>query len=128
MDLDWILVIIGEILVAIGIFCDLVGSIGMHRFKNFYLRLHAATVGTIGGAFVPLIGAALIAIGSDFLGYYRWFMAGGAIVTAVLILILAPAGSHALARATHKARVTPVEPKIADHLEEDELARGGEQA
>lgn len=124
MCLDCVLVVIGEILVAIGIFCDLMGSIGMHRFKNFYLRLHAVTVGTIGGAFVPLIGAALIAIGSDFLGSYRWFMAGGAIVTAVLILILAPAGSHAIARATHRARVAPVEPKVADHLEEDELGGG----
>lgn len=125
--LNWLLVIIGEILVAIGIFCDLMGSIGMHRFKNFYLRLHAATVGTIGGAFVPLIGASLIAVGSEFLGYYRWFMAGGALVTAILILILAPAGTHALARATHKARVTPVEPKIADHLEEDEAAKESER-
>lgn len=125
--LNWLLVIIGEILVAIGIFCDLMGSIGMHRFKNFYLRLHAATVGTIGGAFVPLIGASLIAVGSEFLGYYRWFMTGGALVTAILILILAPAGAHALARATHKARVTPVEPKIADHLEEDEAAKESER-
>ncbi len=119
------LVYIGEILVAIGIICDLIASIGMLRFPNFYLRLHAATVGTIGGAFVPLIGVALIAAGSSFLGYYRWFMAGGAIVTAVLILILAPAGSHALARATHRARIVPVKPKIVDHLEEDETTREG---
>ncbi|RLG83573.1 MAG: cation:proton antiporter [Thermoprotei archaeon] len=118
--LDWVLVILGEILIAIGIFCDLVASIGMLRFPNFYVRLHACTVGTIGGAFVPLIGAALVAAGSEFLGTYRWFMAGGAVVTAILILILAPAGSHALARATHRAKVTPVYPKIADHLEEDE--------
>lgn len=118
--IEWILVILGEILIAIGIFCDLVASIGMLRFPNFYVRLHAVTVGTIGGAFVPLIGAALVAAGSEFLGPYRWFMAGGAVVTAILILILAPAGSHAIARATHRAKIVPVYPKIADHLEEDE--------
>lgn len=119
VEIDPILVYVGEILVAIGVFCDLVGAIGLLRFPNFYLRLHAATVGTIGGAFVPLIGAALMAIGCDYLGSYRWFMAGGAVVTAFLILILAPAGSHALARATHRAKVVVVEPKLVDHLEED---------
>ncbi len=119
LEIDLILIYLGEILVGIGVLCDLIGAIGMLRFPNFYLRLHAATVGTIGGAFVPLIGAALIAIGSPYLGMYRWFMAGGAIVTAFLILILAPAGAHALARATHHAKVAPVQPKVVDHLEED---------
>ena len=119
VDASLIVVYIGEILVGIGVLCDLIGAIGMLRFPNFYLRLHAATVGTIGGAFVPLIGVALMAIGSTYLGIYRWFVAGGAIVTAFLILILAPAGSHALARATHHAKVTPVQPKVVDHLEED---------
>ncbi|MCD6488856.1 MAG: monovalent cation/H(+) antiporter subunit G [Desulfurococcales archaeon] len=119
---DYILVIIGEVLIAIGIFCDLVASIGMLRFPNFYVRLHAATLGTIGGAVVPLIGAALVAAGSDFLGTYRWFMAGGAVITAILVLMLAPAGSHALARAAHRSGAAKVFPKIADHLEED---RGG---
>lgn len=119
VDTGIIIVYIGEILVGIGVLCDLIGAIGMLRFPNFYLRLHAATVGTIGGAFVPLIGVALIAIGSNYLGMYRWFVAGGAIITAFLILILAPAGAHALARATHRAKVTPVQPKVVDHLEED---------
>ncbi len=125
LEIDLVLIYLGEILVVIGVLCDLIGSIGLLRFPNFYLRLHAATVGTIGGAFVPLIGAALIAAGSEYLGVYRWFMAGGAVVTAILILILAPAGSHALARATHRARVTPVYPKVVDHLEED--MGGGEE-
>ena len=119
VDASLIVVYVGEILVGIGVLCDLIGAIGMLRFPNFYLRLHAATIGTIGGAFVPLIGAALMAIGSTYLGMYRWFVAGGAIVTAFLILILAPAGSHALARATHHAKVIPVQPKVVDHLEED---------
>ncbi|RLG85225.1 MAG: cation:proton antiporter [Thermoprotei archaeon] len=124
MDPAWILVILGEVLVAIGVLCDLVAAIGMLRFPNFYVRLHAATVGTIGGAFVPLVGAALIAAGSEFLGVYRWFMAGAALVTAFLVLILAPAGSHALARAAHRSRAAVVKPKVVDHLEEDR--RGGE--
>ena len=84
VDASLIVVYVGEILVGIGVLCDLIGAIGMLRFPNFYLRLHAATVGTIGGAFIPLIGVALMAIGSTYLGMYRWFVAGGAIVTAFL--------------------------------------------
>lgn len=121
--LNWLLVIVGEVLVAIGVFCDLMGALGMLRFPNFFVRLHAATVGTIGGAVVPILGAALIAAGSEFLGYYRWFMAGSALITAILILIIAPAGSHVLARATYKSGVVPVEPKVIDVLEEE--SRGG---
>ena len=123
--INWLLVIVGEVLVAIGVFCDLMGALGMLRFPNFFVRLHAATVGTIGGAVVPILGAALIAAGCDFLGYYRWFMAGAALVTAILILIIAPAGSHVLARATHKSKIVPVEPKVVDMLEEEESKGGG---
>ncbi len=122
MQLNDLLIYIGEVLVAIGVFCDLAASIGMLRFPNFYVRLHAATVGTIGGAFVPLIGVALMAMGAEWLGIYRFFLAGASIVTAIIIIILAPVGSHVLARAAHRTRLVRVEPKVVDHLEED---RGG---
>lgn len=123
MGIELALVVIGEILVVIGAICDLLGAIGMIRFPNFFVRLHALTVGTIGGAFVPLIGVALIALGSDFLGYYRWFIAGASLVTAVLLLLLAPAGSHAIARAAHRSKAAVVHPKVVDKLEEDSKAK-----
>jgi len=113
-----VLIYIGLALIGLGAVSDLIAAIGMNRFKNFYLRLHAATIGTIWGAFTPIIGASLVAIGYEELGEYRWFMAGAGVVTAVLILILAPAGSHALARATHRARVVKVEPCVVDRLDE----------
>ncbi|HDJ83417.1 MAG TPA: cation:proton antiporter [Desulfurococcaceae archaeon] len=119
MSIDWILVILGEVFIAIGAVCDLIAAIGVLRFPNFYVRLHALTVGTIGGAFVPLIGVALVALGAEFLGIYRWFIAGASAVTAVLILILAPTGTHLLARAAHRSRTVEVFPKVVDHLEED---------
>lgn len=117
--LDWMLVVVGQALITIGVFCDLVASISMLRFPNFYTRLHAATVGSIGGAFVPIVGVAFIAAGSEFLGVYRWFLSGASLVIAFIELLLAGAGSHALARATHRSRVAPVQPAIVDQLEED---------
>ncbi|ABN70164.1 monovalent cation/proton antiporter, MnhG/PhaG subunit [Staphylothermus marinus F1] len=114
-----LLVYFGEILVVIGVFCDLAASIGMIRFPNFYTRMHAATVGTIGGAVVPLIGVAFIALGSTWLGVYRFFLSGASFVAALLIMILAPVGTHVLAQAAHHAGLAPKQPINFDHLEED---------
>ncbi len=125
--LEWALVIVGEVLVSIGVFFDVVAAIGMLRFPNFFVRLHAATIGAIGGAFVPLIGVALMAAGCPFLGKYRWFVAGAAAITAVLVLLLAPVGSHLLAKAAHESKAAVVEPKVVDFLEEDRVKEGEEQ-
>ncbi len=114
-----ILIIIGEVLIAIGAICDLIAAIGMNRFPNFFVRLHALTVGAIGGAFVPLIGVTLLSLGAEFLGVYRFFMAGASIVSAILLLFLAPVGSHAIARAAHRSKAAIVYPKVIDRLEED---------
>lgn len=113
---------VGLAIVVAGCSVNLVGAVGLNRFRNFYLRLHAATVSTIGGTFYPLIGLALVAFLSSNLGSARFFMGGALLVAAFLLLMLAPAGSHALARATHRAGVARPEPAIADHLRED---RGG---
>lgn len=116
--IDFIVFTAGLALLTIGTIFDLLGSIGLLKFPNFYVRLHAATIGAIGGAVVPLIGVALIALSSDFLPN-KYAIAGASFVTALLILIVAPTGSHALAYATHKARIVDWDP-VCNHLEEDE--------
>jgi len=120
-----ILMLVGTLMIVLGAVADLIGSIGLLRFPNFFVRLHAATVGTIWGAFVPLIGAALFAAGYVELGTYRWFVAGGAVVTALLILLLGPVGSHALARASYRSRVAVPYPLVHDALKEK--LEGGEK-
>ena len=122
--LEHIVFIIGAILVVIGAICDLIAAIGFLRFPNFFVRLHAATIGAIGGAVVPLFGVTLIALVSDYLGTFRYYVAGASFITAIFILLAAPTGSHALASATHKAKVVPVYPKVVDHLEEDRGGKG----
>ncbi|MEM0027453.1 MAG: monovalent cation/H(+) antiporter subunit G [Ignisphaera sp.] len=122
MDLsliDIVLIVVGQILIAIGLFCDFVAAILMLRFPNFFVRLHALTIGSIGGAVVPMIGAGLIALGSPFLGQYRWFLAGGSFVTAFFTFILGGAGSHAIARAAYKSKAAILRPCHVDHLAED---------
>lgn len=115
---EQVLLYIGIALVVIGALCDLIAAIGLNRFPSFFVRLHAATVGVIGGAVCPLFGVTLMAFACDFLGYWRWFLAGGSFLTAIIIMIVAPVGSHALARGAHRHGI-PVEPKVCDFLEED---------
>ncbi|MEM2008845.1 MAG: monovalent cation/H(+) antiporter subunit G [Ignisphaera sp.] len=117
--LNLILVIIGQIMVAIGLLCDIIAAILMIRFPNFYVRLHALTIGSIGGAVVPMIGAGLIALGSPFLGDHRWYLAGGAFVAAFFTFILGGAGTHAISRAAHRSKTVVLDPCYVDHLAED---------
>lgn len=117
--INWFFTIIGQSLIAIGVACDLIAAILMIRFPNFYVRLHALTIGSIGGAVVPMIGSIFIALGAPYLGEYRWFLAGGAAVTAFFIFILGSIGSHAIARAAHRSRTVILTPCYVDHLAED---------
>jgi len=117
---DDVLLGIGLILITIGAICDLLASIGLNKFPNFYVRMHAATIGVIGGAVVPLIGIGLVALASDQLGIYKFMVFGVSIFTAILIMIASPTGTHILSYAAHKAKLVPVYPRVVDKLEEAE--------
>ncbi len=116
LGLDWVFVIVGEVLISVGVFCDVMAAIGLHRLPNFYCRLHSLTLGAIGGAVLPLIGIAILSLGCDFLGMYRFYIVGGSIVTAVMILVVAPIGSHAIARAAYRSGVEKPWPVVIDML------------
>ncbi len=109
------LLTLGAILITIGGICDLLGAIGLLKFPNFYVRLHAATVGTIGGAVVPLFGVAFLALGTNIPN--KEAIAGASLITGLIILLAAPAGATALAYAAHKARIIEWKPKT-DQLKE----------
>jgi multicomponent Na+:H+ antiporter subunit G len=122
--IDAILYYTGMILVFLGGILDIIASIGMNRFKNFYLRLHAATIGSIGGGFYPLIGIGLVALTLPNYGSLKYYVAGIAFTTAFFLLITSPTGSHALAQGAHKSRVVMPEPAVIDRLKEDEEKEG----
>jgi len=114
--IDLVLVTLGLVLISIGVFYDFVGAIGLLRLPNFFTRLHAATAGAIGGAVVPMIGSALVALGADYLGPPRFFLAGAAFASSILLMVLAQAGSHAIARAAYLSGEAPREPILHDAL------------
>ncbi len=111
---------IGMLLLLVGGVLDLIAAIGMNRFRNFYMRLHAATVGAIGGGFYPLVGLGLIVLTMDQFGVNRYYIAGIAFSTAIFLALTAPVGSHALAQGAHRGRVVLPEPAVVNRLLEDE--------
>jgi len=116
--IEYALFWVGAALFIIGGVFDLLAAIGMVRFPNFYVRLHAATIGAIYGAVLPLIGIALMAFGlTELPGPLA--IGGASLVTAVVLIIVAPIGSHVLAYAAHKSRSVEWKP-VVDALEEDE--------
>ncbi len=123
--LEWAGFYFGLALAILGAILDLIGAIGLMRFPNFFVRLHAATVASIGGAAYPILGVSLMIFCSDiFKPPIKYFVAGASLATGILVFIAASTGSHVLARAAHRAGV-PVEPKVCDYLEEDRKRGGG---
>ena len=107
--INFISIIIGGLLVFIGGLYDLIAAIGVNKFPDFYTRLHAVTIGAIGGAVYPIIGAAVMILGDSSLPLsIRLSYVLPMILIAVLIIITAPTGSHAVARAAFRSGLKPL--------------------
>lgn len=111
--------IITYIFIAIGCSAELLGVIGLNRFPDPYLKMHATTINTTFGS-IFLIGAVVIQS-------VRMWIAEGltspqsilvlhALVILVGILVTGPTSSHAIGRAAHKSGVKPVR-AVVDDLE-----------
>ncbi len=116
--IDMIILYLGAAMVAVGAVYDVIAGIGMLRLPNFYTRLHAATIGAVGGAALPLFGTGLIALVSDQLGPYRVSAAVLCFLAGIAILLSAPTGSHILGKAAYRAGASDREPCIVDMGEE----------
>jgi multicomponent Na+:H+ antiporter subunit G len=109
--------IIVYIFLAIGVFFNLLGGIGLLRFPDVYTRLHAGTKCTTFGS-IFICGSVIL------LGLKYWYFGSTdgsilAIHTAgalVAILITNPTGAHAIARAAHRSGVKPYK-AVVDDLE-----------
>jgi multicomponent Na+:H+ antiporter subunit G len=102
-----------EILLVIGLFFNLIGVIGLLRFPDVYTRLHAETKTTTFGSI--FLGLAVIV----------YSIAQGlpalAVHAAIAVIVLAftnATGSHAIARAAHKAGIKPAQ-TVVDKLSEE---------
>lgn len=94
----------GAFFLLLGGFFEIVGAIGITRMPDFFTRAHAATVAAVGGAVLPLLGIALISLSFTELDLSRLYLAGLCVITALLLLIIVPSGTHAIVRAAYISR------------------------
>lgn len=95
---------IPEILLTISALFAIIGAIGFFRFPDFYTRVHAATMVTVGGACLALASLAISAYSSPQHGPVYTIKI---LMIIVFILITNPTGSHALASAAYNTGIRP---------------------
>ena len=113
--------IIIYILLAIGVFFNVLAGVGLLRFPDVYTRLHAGTKCTTFGS-IFICGSVIL------LGLKMWYQGSTdgsvlAIHTAaalIAILLTNPTGAHAIARAAHRSGVKPVGAVVDDLKAETE--------
>lgn len=109
--------IIIYLLLAIGVFFNVLAGVGLLRFPDIYTRLHAGTKCTTFGS-IFICGSVIL------LGLKMWYQGSTdgsvlAIHTAgalIAILLTNPTGAHAIARAAHRSGVKPIG-AVVDELE-----------
>ena len=85
------------VLVSLGVFFLVMGTIGILRFPDFYTRMHAAGKCDTLGTLLIVIGLAIhcgLTLGSVKI-----------IAIAVFIFLTSPTATHAIAKAAHQNKV-----------------------
>lgn len=105
-------------LLLLGGFICVSGGIGMHRFPDFFSRMHAASVtDTLGGTLV-LLGLMLQVDG-------QYLVLVKLVLVLLFILITSPTGSHALAKAALHGGLRPKLGSKQDEKDADVLNNFG---
>lgn len=102
------------LLVLAGAFFCIVASVGIVRFEDVFMRMHAASKAGTFGAGLPLIAVALA----------LWETSAGlrALSTVAFLLLTAPVAAHLLARAAYRRTdVMLSKSTIVDQLEQANL-------
>lgn len=97
---------IASLLVVGGVF-TLVGAIGLVRFRDFFMRLHAPTKASTLG-----VGGVLLASMLWHWGQGAW--AGRELLITLFVFVTAPVSANLLAQAALHLRVPSVAPPPAD--------------
>ena len=107
--------IVTYMFVGIGLFFNLVGVVGLHRFPDMYTKLHAATKCTTFGSIFLIIAVIVQAAGI-------WAQGGAsesvmvirAVLVLVALLVTNATGAHAIARAAYRSGEKPARAVVDD--------------
>jgi multicomponent Na+:H+ antiporter subunit G len=103
---------------AIGVFFNILASIGLLRFPDVYTRLHAGTKCTTFGAIFLILSVVLLGLKMWYLGDVNGSVLSiHSFIALIAILLTNPTGAHAIARAAHASGVKPAN-AVVDHLQD----------
>ena len=91
--------IVGYLVILVGLFFMLIGSIGIIRLPDFFARTHAASLVDTVGIGVVVLGIAIIQ------GLH--FNSVKVLIAGTFIMLTNPVAAHALARAAFEAGLRP---------------------
>jgi len=106
------------VFIGIGLFFNLVGAFGIHRFPDVYTRLHAATKCTTFGSIFLILAVIVQSAGI-------WAVEGDSsqsvmcihvVLALVALLVTNATSAHAIARAAHRSGEKPAR-AVVDDLE-----------
>jgi len=97
-----ILEYISFFIMSIGCIVMLFAALGLYRFPDIYMRLHSSSKVNTGGAMTILLGL-ILRSGINTLSVKI-------LILIILIFILTPVLSHAIARSAHLQGKTPIVP------------------
>ncbi len=103
------------VFLGIGALFNGLGAVALIRFPDVYTRIHGATKCTTFGSIFSILG--VVVYGAVRGGPVGYGMVIRAVLALVFLLLTNPTGSHALARAAHRAGIKPFK-AVVDRLEE----------
>jgi len=107
--------IVTYIFIGIGLFFNLVGTVGLHRLPDMYTKLHAATKCTTFGSIFLIIAVIMQAANIWAQGdVSQSVMCIHAVLALVALLVTNATGAHAIARAAHRSGEKPARAVVDD--------------
>ncbi|MEA3294659.1 MAG: monovalent cation/H(+) antiporter subunit G [Euryarchaeota archaeon] len=131
---DTIIISIVILLLLVGLFFTVAGTIGFVRFPDFYSRMHATGKCDTLGEGLMLLALIIYMIGYEgiFKGdlVHAFFVSVKIILLILFILLANPTSTHAIAKAAHDVGLEPWkkidETEWMNDMETDEVINGGE--
>lgn len=105
-----------SLLIVIGAGFTFIGSLGLLRLRDFYMRLHGPTKATTLG-----VGSLLIA-STIFFSHQEPGLSLHEVLVTLFLFITAPVGAHLMARAALHLRLKSVAKLPSDHLLDGQAA------
>lgn len=87
----------------------LVSAIGVVKFSDVYMRMHAITKAASLGA--------ILMLSAVFIVYVEWIVFIEALMVVLFVIFTAPIASHMIAKAAHKGKMPKGEGYVMDEME-----------